>query len=415
MELIKLNKINFDNSTISKSVLDIKYKERSNLLPWKGQFSPQLIHSLLETYAKKTDTILDPFAGSGTVLYEASLKNLQAIGIELNPAAVKMAQIYLLANVTVEKRKECIKVIERNINPIIYEDLPLFNSFSITDNGMDSFELFCKIKSCMDTETKLAVRLILETYLVLIDPKENKLTTEKARFIWKKLKYLIIHLPHTSSKVRIINCDCRKIPLKKKSIDMIITSPPYINVFNYHQQKRASMELMGWDILEIAKSEIGSNRKHRSNRYLTVIQYCLDMGMTIRELHRVCKPKATLIFIVGRESTVKKTVFFNSEIVANIAEQSFGFIIKRRHERVFKNRYGQMIKEDLLVFENPNKIFKNSFDPRQIAHHLLKQAAHRAPQEEQKALFDAIELLDSIKISPLYEPSNSLQEPFCMI
>lgn len=415
MQLIRLNTINFDNSTISQKALDIANKERSNLLPWKGQFSPQLIQSLLETYSKKTDKILDPFAGSGTVLYESSLMNLDAIGIELNPAAVKMAQIYLLSSINMEERQKYIKSIEQKINHTIFEDLPLFNQINISNENENSFKLFCNIKNCLNKKMALGAQLILETYLILLDPKEQKLTKARARLIWQKLKHLIINLPYTNSKLRVLHGDCRKTPLKKNSIDLIITSPPYINVFNYHQQKRASIEMMGWDILSIAKSEIGSNRKHRSNRYFTVIQYCLDMTMVLYELNRICKPKAKLIFIIGRESNVKKTIFFNSEIIASIAKQVFGFNIKCRHERLFKNRYGQKIKEDLLLFENPIEVLRHGVDPKQIAHHVLIEASHRVPIKEKKALSIAIESIDLIEPSPIYKSNNLLQEPFYML
>lgn len=415
MQLIKLNTINFDNSTISQNTLDIVNKERSNLLPWKGQFSPQLVQSLLETYSKKTDKILDPFMGSGTILYESALMSLDATGIELNPAAVKMAQVYLLSRINMKERQKYIKSIEQKIDPIIFEDLPLFNQASTFNKSGNSLELFCNIKNCLNKKMALEAQLILETYLILLDPKEQELTEAKARLIWQKLKYLVINLPYTKSKLKVLHGDCRKIPLKKNSIDLIITSPPYINVFNYHQQKRTSVELMGWDILSIAKSEIGSNRKHRSNRYFTVIQYCLDMTMVLCELSRVCKPKAKLIFIIGRESNVKKTVFFNSEIIANIAKQVFGFNIKCRHERLFKNRYGQKIKEDLLLFENPIKTLKHGVDPRQIAHHVLTEAIHRVPVKEKKNLLIAIESINLIESSPIYKPKDFLQEPFYTI
>ncbi len=415
METIKLKTINCDNITISQEKLDIVNKERTNFLPWKGQFSPQLIQFLLETYSYKTDRILDPFMGSGTVLYEAVLMKLNAIGIELNPAAIKIAQIYLLTRITVENRKKYIMNIENKINLIIFEDMPLFNkSFHTSDTN--SFDLFSKLKKVIDDIKTPEALLVLETYLVLIDPKENQLTTKKARHIWHKLKLLIINLPYTKTEIRIFNSDCRKIPLEKNSIDLVITSPPYINVFNYHQQKRASIEAMGWNILSIAKSEIGSNRKHRNNRYLTVIQYCLDMAMVMYELGRVCKPKAKLIFIVGRESTIKKTIFFNSEIISNIAKQVFSFNIKCRHERCFKNRYGKSIKEDILIIENPTTSLKYNIDPRQIAYYTLIEANNRVPKEEQKFLSDAIKSIDLINCSPIYQrPKEFLQEPFFIL
>jgi len=49
------------------------------------------------------------------------------------------------------------------------------------------------------------------------------------------------------------------------------------------------MEALSWNVLKVAKSEIGSNRKHRSNRFLTVIQFCLDIAQTFNEMVRVLK------------------------------------------------------------------------------------------------------------------------------
>ena len=408
MQLVKLKSINYDKTTVSQDRLNIVNKERVNLFPWKGQFSPQLIQYLLETYSHKKDLILDPFMGSGTVLYESALMNLNAIGVELNPAAVKMAQIYLLSCMTTADRKKYIMDIETKIGSIIFDsDLPLFNK-SFYDSKQKSDNIFFDIKKTIKNIQEPAVRLILETYLVLIDPIENNLNTKKARMVWQKLKTVIMELPYTQSKLRVINSDCRQIPLKENSINLVITSPPYINVFNYHQQKRASIEAMGWDILSLAKSEIGSNRKHRGNRYFTVIQYCLDMAMVIYELSRVCKPKAKLIFVVGRESNVKKTSFCNSEIIVSIARQVFKLDIKCRHERLFKNRYGQIIKEDILLFKNLQNPIKYNADPRQIAYCVLEGASDRVPKEEKECLSIAIKSINQVDSSPIYKSSNPI-------
>ncbi|MGC9504785.1 hypothetical protein [Baaleninema sp.] len=40
-----------DNTEIPQDQLNIEDKTRRNLLPWKGQFSPQLIEVLLKTYS----------------------------------------------------------------------------------------------------------------------------------------------------------------------------------------------------------------------------------------------------------------------------------------------------------------------------------------------------------------------------
>ena len=69
---------------LDRRVLDIEDKHRSNLFTWRGQFSPQLIESLLDAYCPENATVFDPFAGSGTVLYEAGKKRLEAFACEIN-------------------------------------------------------------------------------------------------------------------------------------------------------------------------------------------------------------------------------------------------------------------------------------------------------------------------------------------
>ncbi|MEP9412025.1 MAG: hypothetical protein HRF42_11640 [Candidatus Brocadia sp.] len=63
-------------------------------------------------------------------------------------------------------------------------------------------------------------------------------------------------------------CDARLAHERlRDSADLIITIPPYINVFNYHRNYRSIMDILGFDILKVAASEIGSNRKNRGNRF----------------------------------------------------------------------------------------------------------------------------------------------------
>src|SRR3989339_1709508 len=83
---------------VPQRLLDIEDKKRSNLFAWRGQFSPQLIECLLDAYCLPESVILDPFAGSGTVLFEAAAMSLSAYGFEVNPAAWSFSKLYEFAN-----------------------------------------------------------------------------------------------------------------------------------------------------------------------------------------------------------------------------------------------------------------------------------------------------------------------------
>ncbi len=54
-----------DRLSIPAVMLDLPERRRTSVLPWRGQFSPQLIANLLEHFGRDAEVIADPFAGSG--------------------------------------------------------------------------------------------------------------------------------------------------------------------------------------------------------------------------------------------------------------------------------------------------------------------------------------------------------------
>jgi DNA modification methylase len=59
---------------------------------YRGNFAPQIARNIIEMYSKKGDLILDPMVGAGTTLIEAKLLARDAIGIDINPDAAKLAK-----------------------------------------------------------------------------------------------------------------------------------------------------------------------------------------------------------------------------------------------------------------------------------------------------------------------------------
>lgn len=405
------NGVLLDQTTVAQELLNIENKQRSNLFPWNGQFSPQLVEVLLRTYAPRQGFVLDPFAGSGTVLYEAGSLGLPVMGAEINPAACKMAQIYSLMNLRVANRKSLVNCLEI----VLQESLP-DREFSLFNTNVHARE--GEVKECLiaihGNSSDEAFRSILEALIVFVDFYQE-VTDEKVYSMWAKLKARVLSLPETDSHIRLVNRDARSLPLQDDRIDFVLTSPPYINVFNYHQQYRRSVEALGWDLLAVARSEIGSNRKHRQNRFLTVIQYCIDIADVLRELRRVCKDGSRIVSIVGRESKVRKTRFFNGEIIAALATQSVGFSLASRQERVFLNRFGERIVEDVLHFEV--KKYSNTIpkEPRIIAREILEKARMRTPQESLGDLEKAVDLVDEVRGSPLYDEVVASSRSRCRV
>lgn len=249
------------------------------------------------------------------------------------------------------------------------------------------------------------VGTLYKACIVLLDFRKDELTRAKVLSVSRVVHNFVQKLPFPDSPVTVFNSDARKVPLENSVIDLAITSPPYINVFNYHQQYRASAEALDWKLLEVAKSEFGSNRKHRSNRFLTVIQYCLDMAAALQELIRVCNPEGRMILVVGRESNVRGTPFYNSELVAEIADRTFGLSLELRQERTFTNRYGKEIKEDILHLSNRNKDAPtmNFEEARCVAVDALSAALLVAADKVKADIEDVLWKAGQVEPSPLYD------------
>lgn len=378
--------------TVPQGRLNIENKSRSNIFAWRGQFSPQLIEALLDAYCLPESVVLDPFAGSGTVLREAAMKRLPAFGYEVNPAAWSFCKLYEFANIPPRDREEVLCELRGEVEqefPIV-----LFSENEIPPEEVE--ERIVRIAQSVGDKAKI----VCNALVVLLDVYNNRITGDLVQSRLTALSDLIRQLPFSDAQIKADLQDARQLPLGNQSVDFIVTSPPYINVFNYHQNYRRSAELLGWDLLRVARSEIGSNRANRGNRFLTVVQYSIDMATALQEMARVLKPSGRAVLIVGHESRVLGTPFHNAEIVNDIANELDMFTTVLRQQRVFTNRFGQAIREDVLnlsrtTYTNGNGIAE--VVGRSVASNALQRALAATSDRNKDLLGNALSTIPTIQ------------------
>lgn len=306
--------------------LDVRDRSRTSVLPWRGQFSPQLIEHLLGRYPKSR--VLDPFCGSGTVLYEAAACGRFAAGVDVNPAAVTLASFANYCEVPRDRR---------------FRALDEFRS-----TVLKQLDLYAKELVELDFCARVPKQPFYQCLLLTAFGDKKEIPAKRMLTAFEQLRAKFLCLPSSEIPLSVARGDARRMPFKPSSFDLVVTSPPYINVFNYHQNYRPVMEALGEVPLSVARAEIGANRKHRQNRFLTVIQYCMDMEAVFDELHRVLTPQGRAVFVVGRSSQVRGVSFFNGELIATVAAFSGTFEVEAKEQRTFTNRYGEEIREDIL-------------------------------------------------------------------
>lgn len=398
-----------ENIQFSQRKLDVLEKKRANLFNWRGQFTPQFVEYLLNTFGKEGQIVLDPFSGSGTVLLEAAKKNMTAFGFEINPAAYAMSAFYSFCNIDIQERYNILKSFEDK-----------FQQYTSTLNGQDlfiesssyrvsyaNFIDFCE--SLSNEPTEEAERIILLNILFLSEKHKKLKLKESLGKSYHYIKKALIGLPHTHASVRANLEDARHThKYLNHEADIILTSPPYINVFNYHQNYRAIIESFGFEILKVAHSEFGSNRKNRGNRFKTVVQYCLDMEQAIHSFWQTLKPEGKMILVVGKESNVRKTPCYNGQIVKEIIEKMSGFDILQVEERAFSNKFGKLIKEDIIIAKKNDDLVSSPKNGRQIAEKHLKEALKITTGEIRTDVENALSEIDNILPSPLFNSASIL-------
>lgn len=388
----------------SSARLNVIQKTRSNPFSWRGQFTPELVEYFLDIYADSNSLIADPFSGSGTVLLEGLKRNLDVIGCEVNPAAYAMSKFFEIGAFTSpEKWNLCQEVIRSIPLSGLQVNRPLYQKEK-SSNYREAYENFINFsKKAIDAHSS-KYQLVLILNILFKMENYKKLNIGQAWYkAYNEISSFLFSLPESSSSVSALLSDARNLhKYIERKIDLIITSPPYINVFNYHQNHRIIMELLDFDILSVAHSEFGSNRKNRGNRFLTVIQYCIDMAQTLFSMRKSISDDGKIIMIIGRESNVKKTPFYNGRIIKDVCNETELFSITDTSERFFKNKFGTTIYEDILTLK-PNGSNDNTDQfARAVAISHLKEALKRVPSESLSDLEKALESADNISSSPKY-------------
>lgn len=396
----------FDDIKPNKS-REIRYLTHS-FHEYKGRFYPQLAKAFMN-YAgiKKGDTVLDPFCGSGTTLVESFLFGANAVGVDINPIA------FLLAKAKVKsillKQKDLSQI--RKTFESIYESsgwkkikIEDYNSTLDTEylqnwfpeNNLKKVIFIQEVIQTLPNETsQLFSKVVLSNLLrkfSLQDPRqlrirrrvnqpqENLIETFKKNLekqIDNLERFQSLNRFELNSKVENYLGDIRTLMesanLKKASVDVVITSPPYATALPYLDTDRLSLFAFGYtdktsfrklegtlignreitkSKREILDKELEANFKQsvlpkdiisllqkiyflnknsnvgfrRMNTAALLYKYFLDMHQGINQVSQVLKKNKFAFFVVGNNRTTA-----GNEMIDIPTDDFIGLIAKQNN------------------------------------------------------------------------------------
>jgi len=305
-----------------------------------ARFVPQIPSNLIGYFTEKGDTVLDPFCGSGTSLVEAFRLDRKPIGIDLSPTAIIITKARLAkinsdrfdsfnAKISSEITHRLLSKTDDILSlvPNIDENKKWYHASTLA-------ELACIYSIILELDNNSQESTILKCCFSAI---LNKVCSQDRHFGWicdrvypKTYKYInaaelfntklsqfksyLIDFkeslkdtePRTVSydDIKIYQSDARDLSgiIDDHSVDLVITSPPYLNVTDYNKSFRLTSLWFGPDNWqEIAQSEIGARFKR--SRKSSFDDYINDTSKYMTELYRVLRAGKYLCLVLGESSS----------------------------------------------------------------------------------------------------------------
>lgn len=288
--------------------------------PYVGGFPPELAHYFIERYTEPGDVILDPMCGGGTAPLEAALQNRRGWGNDRFAYAYTLtgAKCNPLDDTTFkafldDKLMAAESVSNRDHQLLENEDLYVFYSDYTLDKLLRLREILQDDDSIEATYLKAIICGILhgpsDMYVSLqtkdtypgsvnyvrryaerndLDRPEKEI---RPNAITKHHRAQEDRIPEgLANRTNITQTDVRRLSFPSESVELIVTSPPYMAKLDYTWDNWLRLWWLGVD-----------RDEERDSLDLTqdVTKYLNFISEALKEMYRVLKPDSRAVLIVG--------------------------------------------------------------------------------------------------------------------
>lgn len=333
--------------------------------PFPARMAASVAWDELES-SKKRLVVLDPMSGSGTSLAVAARLGHTAHGVDVDPLAVLTARVWTSGVEKDDLVKRARQVLERAKKrggplPTADAETRAFLSYWFDATNRRQLSALARaIGAIRETTMREALWCAFSRMIItkqggvscamdLAHSRPHKVRDRAAvrafDIFIEKVEQLGGLLPgRVAGRARVEIGDARKLRMRRRSVDRVITSPPYLNAIDYLRTSKFSLVWMGHSIPELRQirarsigTEVGGKalpdpdvmrivRRVVADGVLTDRQskilgnYVRDLDAVIGEVSRVLRPTGAALFVVG-ESSTRGVMIQNSKAIGALAKR----------------------------------------------------------------------------------------------
>ncbi len=308
-----LDKIDWDFKDFTTQYLSHKFHS------YPARFIPQIPLTFIKLFTEEGDTVLDPMCGCGTTLVEAFLNNRNSIGNDFNPLAVLISKVkttlipeneFIYLENKFNKTKRYLDLdyrrIEERANNLPNRTVSKIFNKAVIGKLETIREMILELRDEWHNDLYDLARVALSATIWSLVENGNGINVENIFFkkvqMMKKELLEMAKLVSTAPRVELINGDARKLEVDNESVDLIVTSPPYVNALDYYRVHMYNMLWLGMDFDLFRKHEIGGHSHFIMNRFRLLSEYLGDMLRVMIEMNRVLKKNKICVIVVGNSS-----------------------------------------------------------------------------------------------------------------
>lgn len=289
---------------------------------YPARLHPLVARQLVLDLSAAGERVLDPFAGSGTVLIEAFAADRRAVGTDVNPVAVRLA--HLKTRRTSGAARRDLEQRAASISGRVAASGRSFDHARADRQWLQWFAphvlrelaaLGAEVAAAEPPPLRAALEMILSSLLVKLSrragdtsderrPKQlaqgmaTRLFRDRATELALGLRELAAAAPPEAPEPLVLRADARQLPLRANSVDLVVTSPPYLGTYDYAEFQELRADLLDFDPRRVAYREIG-RRRGRDEPSDRVADFEHDLCRALKQVRRVLRKGRFAAVVIG--------------------------------------------------------------------------------------------------------------------